>query len=189
MVSEGVEVCGLDEAAVVVHVAFDEVRDVGPVLIGQSAGGQGGEGGEGWVDGVEHVVFQGMGGEVGLLLEEFGNVAAGFGGRTEEGGAGGPSHLECRGDHDHDVIVRVGWVRGEDMAELVLVGFGHHHAPEAVLDVEFSEEDGAVGIWEGGDHVDEAAEDIAELVHGVGGGVGALASFVSSLTDLVLDLC
>ena len=111
-------------------------------------------------------------------MEELGNVAAGFSGRTEEGWAGGPSHLERCRDHDHDVIVRVGWVRGEDMAELVLVGFGHHHAPETVLDVELAEEDGAVGLWEGGDHVDEAAEDVAELVHGVGGGSVVVGEFI-----------
>ena len=111
-------------------------------------------------------------------MEELGNVAAGFGGRTEESWAGSPSHLEGSGDHDHDVIVGVGWVRGEDVAELILVGFGHHHAPEAVLDVELAEEDGAVGVWEGGDHVDEAAEDVAELVHGVGGGSGIVGEFI-----------
>ena len=65
VVSEGVEVRGLDEAAVVIHIALNEVRDVGPVFVGQGAGGQGGEGEEGWVDGVEHVVFQGMGGRWG----------------------------------------------------------------------------------------------------------------------------
>ena len=111
-------------------------------------------------------------------MEELGNVAAGFGGRAEEGGAGGPSHLERSRDHDHDVIVRMGWVWGKDMAELVLVGFGHHHAPETVLDVELAEEDGAVGLWEGGDHVDEAAEDVAELVHGVGRGGGVVGEFI-----------
>ena len=64
---------------------------------------------------------------------------------------------------------------------MFLVGFGDDHTPEAVLDVEFAEEDGAVVVREGGDHEDESAKHIAQLLHGVCGGVGLVGEFIDGL--------
>ena len=96
VVAQGVRVRGLEQAAVVVDVALDEVGDAVAAVVREWARGEGGEGEEVGVDGVEHVGLKWVWREVGLLLQELGNVAASFSGGAEKGGAGGPSHLEGR---------------------------------------------------------------------------------------------
>ena len=67
---------------------------------------------------------------------------------------------------------------GQNITELALVCFGHHHAPESIFDVQFAEEDGfGVGVSCAED-IDEASKDGTELIHGVSGGGVGVGEFV-----------
>jgi hypothetical protein len=66
----------------------------------------------------------------------------------------------------------------EHIAELLLIGSGYCHAPETILDVQLAKEDGAFFLGLGADGVDDSAEGVSELVHGLGGGRRFISEFV-----------
>ena len=66
----------------------------------------------------------------------------------------------------------------EDVAELFFVGFRDRHPPEAILYVKFAEEDGALVNGAGSDSVDDAAEGVAQLVHGFCRGCSFIGKFI-----------
>jgi hypothetical protein len=65
-------------------------------------------------------------------------IAASFSCGAEEGGARGPSHLECSWDHKADFLRWLAWELREDIAELFFLVRGDTHSPEAVFDVQFA---------------------------------------------------
>ena len=174
VVSEGVRIGGLDQGTIVIHKTFNEGGH-SRSLVGGGGWGQGVEWG---FDGVEHVVFHWVWGKGLEGGEEVGDVSPSFRGRAEIGWAGRPAHLESsRNDNERFGMGVVG-VRWQDIAELFVGVVRHHHSPETILNVEFSKEDGSVGVREGADLVDEALDDRAKLVHGVGGGGIFVGEFI-----------
>ena len=110
--------------------------------------------------------------------QEISNVPARFCCGAEIGRAGGPAHLEgCRDDNEW-FLIWVGWVGGQNIAELFLVGVRDNHPPEAVLDVELGKQDGTIRVREGAHLTNESLDDVAQLVHGVGGGNVLVGEFI-----------
>ena len=174
VVAQHLGVGGLDEGAIVVHEAFDEVGH----CRGLGLGGRGWQGELGCGGGFEHVVLKRVRWEVLKGGEEVSNVPASLCCGAEIGRAGGPAHLEgCRDDNEWFGI-RVGRIRGQNITELFLVGIRDNHPPEAILDVELGKEDGTIGVREGAHLINEALDDIAQFVHGVGGGNVLVGEFV-----------
>jgi hypothetical protein len=66
-------------------------------------------------------------------------VSTSFSGGAEDGGAGGPTHLECSWDHEANFLRWLAWELREDIAKLFLLVSGDAHSPETVLDVQFAE--------------------------------------------------
>jgi hypothetical protein len=142
---EGFSVGGLEQANVVINKTFKQVEKL------LAVGGliKGFHGGEVlcqeigiWV--VEGVVFQGVLWEAGEEPKPLCKVATCLGGGAEEGGAGGPSHLECSWDNKANFLGWLAWELWEDMAELLLLVSGDAHSPEPIFDVQFAEENGAI---------------------------------------------
>jgi hypothetical protein len=80
--------------------------------------------------------------EAGKEAQPFCKIATSFSGGAEEGGAGGPTHLECSRDHKADFLRWLAWELREDIAELFFLVRGDTHSPETVFDVQFAKQDG-----------------------------------------------
>jgi hypothetical protein len=65
--------------------------------------------------------------------------------------------LKCSGYYKADFLWWLAWELGKDVAELFLMVLGDTHAPEAVFDVKFAEENGPLGCGLGADSVNDAA--------------------------------
>ena len=83
VVTHNVFALGLQKANAVIHMTFEQVFSLGEIFWHCEFGHFVHQAG---FDGVKHVVFQWAGWEFGHVPEIFGNVPAGFRGRTEEGG-------------------------------------------------------------------------------------------------------
>ena len=89
----------MEEAHIIINVDLKEVVEGSALVLGGMGEVREGVGEQCWVNGIHHVVLEGVRGQGGLLLKEVGNVTSSFSGSTEESRAGGPSHLEGSRHH------------------------------------------------------------------------------------------
>lgn len=93
-----------------------------------------------------------------------GHITGSLSGCAEEGGAFTPSHLKGFRNDQHGGFRRV--KLGKDISKIPSCMGGDSHAPEAILEVNLSKEEGTGGVGVCHDP-DETGDDIAKFKHGV----------------------